>query len=97
MKNDSHLIQLEVPLLEGQAYTALCGKEIPKARYVLGWDRLEVGVKRRLIESLPFGCCRKCSQKLGDLEALHTEEQMRRHFIYAIRSAKKDDEESEAA
>jgi hypothetical protein len=93
MKNDAHLYESEIPLLEGQTYLGLCGKEIPRAKYVMGWDRLEVGAKRQLLKSLD-GCCRKCKERFEVLQCLATDDWIRRHFVYAIRSARKDEEEN---
>lgn len=94
MKNDPHLIESEIPILEGGKYRVLCGKEIERAKFVCGWDVLEMGVKLR---TLPRGLCSKCQQKYEDTAMMNLGNLMKRRFLYAIRSAKKDEEEIEAA
>jgi len=94
MKNEPHVIESENPLIENSTYTVLCGKEIERAKFVAGWDVLEIGVR---LKDLPKGICSKCRQRWEDMSIMHLEEIAERHFIYAIRSSKKDQDEIEAA
>ena len=95
MRSDPHIVESENPLVENSTYTVLCGREIELARFVAGWDILEMGMR---LKDLPKGICSKCRQKWEDMSLMHLEELAERHFVYAIRtSAKKDEEEIEAA
>jgi len=83
MRSDPHIVESENPLVENSTYTVLCGREIELARFVAGWDILEMGMR---LKDLPKGICSKCRQKWEDMSLMHLEELAERHFVYAIRS-----------
>ena len=94
MKSDFHAIETDSPLVEGQTYIGLCGAEVKRAKFVQGWDLLEIGLKLR---DLPKGICSKCRRQWEDMSLMHLEVLAERHFVYAIRSGNsKEDLESAA-
>jgi hypothetical protein len=84
MKSDPHLFQAECPILEGQTYEVLCGKQVPRAKFVLMFDAMEMAIPLRL---LTFRCCRKCMESLQGAPANPLK---RERYIYGIVTAEQD-------
>jgi len=89
VKADPCIVESQIPLLEGSTYQALCGREIERAKFVAGWDVLEFGVR---LKDLPKGICRKCRQQWENMSFEHVEQLAERHYVYAIRAAKMENE-----
>jgi len=77
MKSDPHIYSSELPIVEGQNYVAICGKEVPRAKFVLMFDAVEMALPLRL---LTFRCCRRCLERLQDSE----EPWPRERYIYGL-------------
>jgi hypothetical protein len=81
MKSDPHLYPAEAPIVEGQDYIALCGKEIFRAKFVIMWDILEMGIPLSL---LSVRCCKHCLLALKDEDP---DVRLQTRYLYGIVSA----------
>lgn len=88
MKNDPHLYQTEAPILEGQTYQVLCGREIPRAKFVLMFDAVEMALPLRLLNCR---CCKKCLEQLQNSPA---DPWKQPRYIYGIISHGEENEEA---
>jgi hypothetical protein len=93
MKNDFHLVLTEIPVTNGWTYEGLCGAEIPRAKFGFVWDSIDMMMSARMMTLR--GICNKCWQAF--LARPDTDAETKLRYLSAIRSAKKEEQENEAA